>query len=87
MADQIETAAAIAKLLAATSAAASACVDMAEACREPETIGLSFAVGETAQSLADALRLFLEARDTVGCPAEDTTQLQGALARYLEDQA
>ncbi|WP_425099164.1 hypothetical protein [Tropicibacter sp. S64] len=83
MSDQLRT------LLAAASAAAAATGDMVEACRDMNadfangTIHPASNVGsgETAHALADALRLLLDLDDQ---PNEETTQLQGALARYLD---
>jgi hypothetical protein len=81
------------KLRAATAQAASAVADMAQAVEDGEirSIG-NVGAGETTPALADALRLLIEVEgacsddpDTFNAD-EASTQLYGALTRFLEDR-
>ena len=70
------------KLLAAASSASAAATDMIEAVRDDKIDDFwNVGGGETAESLADSLRLLLEATGR-----DDDAQLLGALVRYLDER-
>lgn len=70
------------KLLAAASSASEAVYGMIEAARDSEIDEFGpVGCGETAESLADSLRLLLEAAG-----ADDDAQLLGALVKYLDER-
>lgn len=74
-----------ATLLAAASAASAATSDMIEAARGDHISAFDgVGSGETITSLADALRLLL---DAASGETEEETQLHGAVVRFLDSQS
>lgn len=70
------------KLLAAASAASGAALDMIEEVRTGHMSYISnVGSGETLESLADSVRLLIEAMDA---PGDDANQLLGAVVRFLD---
>lgn len=73
------------KLLAAAEGTSTATTDMIECARH--NAGLKYADnisgGDTITQLADSLRLLIDCLPNM---TEDTTQLQGALVRFLEGE-
>lgn len=70
-------------LLAGASSASAAASDMIEDVRDGEITPTSNIIcGDTAIMLADSLRLLIDAMPD---PDEETTQLHGAVSKFLDD--
>lgn len=79
------------KLLAAASSATDAATDMIEAARSSRTEYFGSSLDDPTESLADSLRLLIEARGRLRLEIEPRcgdvdNQLYGALVKYLEER-